>query len=91
MDGLLIGAGLAVLGTAIPAIFRPGLMVRESARHHKRRLRELQDGAPEAYFEERRELEAYPPRYDFSDRTIRWLGVIGAGLGLLSLYQGSIQ
>ena len=91
MDGLLIGAGLAVLGTAIPAIFRPDLMVSESARHHKRRLRELQDGAPEAYFEERRELETYQPRYDFSDRTIRRLGVIGAGLGLLSLCQGSIQ
>lgn len=91
MDGLLIGAGLAVLSTAIPAIFRPDLMVRESARHHKRRLRELQDGAPEAYFEERRELEAYPPRYDFSDRTTRWLGVIGAGLGLFSIYQGMTQ
>ncbi len=91
MDALLIGAGLAVLGTAIPAIFRPDLMVRESARHHKRRLRELQDGAPEAYFEERRELEAYPPRYDFSDRTIRWLGVIGTGIGLFSIYQGMTQ
>ena len=34
MDGLLIGAGLAALGIAIPAIFRPDLMVRESARHH---------------------------------------------------------
>ena len=55
MDALLLGAGLTVLGTAIPAIFRPDLMVHESARHHKRRLRELQDGAPEAYFEERRE------------------------------------
>ena len=91
MDALLIGAGLAVLGTAIPSIFRPDLMVHESARHHKRRLRELQDGAPEAYFEERRELEAYPPRYDFSDRTIRWLGVIGTGIGLFSIYQGMTQ
>ncbi len=90
MDALLIGAGLTVLGTAIPAIFRPDLMVSASARHHKRRLRELQDGAPEAYFEEHRQLEAYPPRQDYSDRTVRCLGLIGAGMGLFSLYEGLI-
>lgn len=69
-------------------MMRPDLMVRGSARNHKRRLEELRNGAPEAFFEERRELEAYPPRFDFDEATVRRLGGFGAFLGLLSLYQG---
>ena len=88
MDGLLIGAGFSALAVGLPAMIRPDLMMRESVRNHKRRLDELRGGAPEAYFEERRELEAYPPRFDFDADTIRRLGGAGAFLGVLSLYQG---
>ena len=88
MDGLLIGAGFSALAVGLPAMMRPDLMIRESARNHNRRLDELRNGAPEAYFEERRELEAYPPRFDFDAPTIRRLGGVGAFLGVLSLYQG---
>lgn len=88
MDELLIGAGFTALTVGLPAMIRPDLMIRESARNHKRRLDELRNGAPEAYFEERRELEAYPPRFDLDELTIRRLGGLGAFLGLISLYQG---
>jgi hypothetical protein len=88
MDGLLIGSGLAALLIGAQAIIRPTSMVRESLRNRNRRLDEIRNGAPEKYFEERRELEAYPPRFDLDDRTIRALGVVGAIIGLISLYQG---
>jgi hypothetical protein len=91
MDGVLIGAGLMMLVTGIPAILRPDMMVRESLSNRNRRLEQLRGGAEEAYFEERRELEAYPPRFDFDHRTIRMMGAGSAVLGLVSLFQGIAQ
>lgn len=91
MDGLLIGAGLTMLATGLPAALRPHMMVRESLRNRNRRLDELRNGTDEAYFEERRELEAYPPRFDFDQNTIRIIGLGGRALGLVSLFQGFAQ
>jgi hypothetical protein len=81
-----IGVPLAVSG--LVAIIRPQAMVRDSRRNWEARLRELDAGAPEAFFEERRELEAYPPRFDPSPTALRWLGGAGLVLGLLCITMG---
>ncbi|QUL38278.1 hypothetical protein [Erythrobacter sp. JK5] len=91
MDGLMIGLGITILALAIPAIIRPESLHKESLRNRNRRLEELRNGAPERYFEEQRELEAYRPRFDPSSRTIRALGFVGVTLGVLSLFQGISQ
>ncbi len=84
-NSLLIYLGTTLSISGLAAIFRPQTFVRESRRNWKARLRELDAGAPETYFEERRELEAYPPRFDISHRTLRWLGVIGLIVGGLCI------
>ena len=74
--------------SSLAAIVRPDMLVRESRRNWEARLRELDAGAPEAYFEERRELEAYPPRFDVSHATLRRFGVVGLLLGIAALAVG---
>ncbi len=91
MDGLLIGAGLALVAAAIPAIVRPHALTNQSLRNRDRRLNELRSGAEERYFEERRELESYTPRYNPSNQTIRRMGLIGLALGCVSIFQGMTQ
>jgi hypothetical protein len=71
--------------SSLVAIVRPGTLVRESRRNWEARLRELDAGAPEAYFEERRELEAYPPRFDVSHAALRRFGMVGLLLGIALL------
>lgn len=81
-----LGATLSVSGMA--AIIRPQSLVRDSRRNWEARLRELNAGAPEKYFEERRELEAYPPRFDLSHRRLRQIGLIGLILGIMCIFRG---
>jgi len=88
IDGLMLGLGLMIVGTSLGAIFRPGLLVKESRRNRDARLRELEGDAPEAFFEERRELEAYQPRFDISHRTLRILGLAGLALGIVAIVDG---
>ncbi|AOL23061.1 hypothetical protein Ga0102493_112042 [Erythrobacter litoralis] len=88
VDGLMLGLGLMVAGTSLGAILRPDLLVKESRSNRDARLRELDAGAPEAFFEERRELEAYPPRFDLSHRTLRILGAAGLALGIAAMFAG---
>ena len=64
------------------------MLVRDSRRNWEKRLRELDAGAPEAYFEERRELEACPPRFDVSHATLRRFGAVGLLLGIAALAMG---
>jgi hypothetical protein len=75
--GLLVAAGaaLAVL---------PGRYRRKSQRIHADRLAELDAGADESFFEERRSLEAYPPMRH--DRTWRLLGAVLLLFGSLKAY-----
>jgi hypothetical protein len=82
----MLGTTLSVSGAV--AIIRPASLVRESRRNWEARLRELDAGAPEAFFEERRELEAYPPRFDLGPTALRWLGGVGLVLGLLCITMG---
>ncbi len=70
------------------ALVAPHTLVRESRGNHARRLHELEDGAPEAYFEEKRELEAYRPRFNLSLKTIRRLGIFAMVLGGGTVFLG---
>lgn len=84
-EGLLIFIGVTMTVSSLVAILRPEKLVRESRRNWEKRLRELDAGAPEVFFEERRELEAYPPRFDVSHSTLRRFGVLGLALGIAVL------
>lgn len=64
--------GMAML--VWPQVFEP-----LSRRKHAQRLQALKTGAPEAFFEEQRTLEAYPP----SGRSLMWRRLLG-GLMVVS-------
>lgn len=87
-ENLIFGLGIMLTVTASISIFRPQSLVRSSRRNWVARLRELDAGAPEAYFEERRELEAYPPRFDLSHNTMRQIGFVELALGILCIIWG---
>lgn len=87
-ESLFIYIGVTLTVSSLVAIVRPDLLVRESRRNWERRLRELDAGAPEEYFEERRELEAYPPRFDVNHTVLRRFGVAGLLLGIAALVVG---
>lgn len=88
VDGLSLAVGLILVVTSLGAILRPNLLVKESRRNRDARLRELDAGAPEAFFEERRELEAYVPRFDLSHHTLRIIGAAGLVLGIAAVVSG---
>jgi len=81
MDWLTITVGCAIIIGSLGAIFRSQKQYRSSPSNQNARLAELEAGAPEKYFEERRELEAYPPKFDLANRTIRRLGLFSLILG----------
>ncbi len=76
MDGGTIGAGAVLLISGAAAFFRPHKRYFESVENRERRMRELDAGAPESFFEERRALEAYPPKVNRSPRTIAVFGAL---------------
>ena len=84
-EGLFLGLGIMLAAGGLAAMIRPSAMVKESRRNRDARLRELDAGAPERFFEERRELEAYTPRFDIDHRTLRRFGGIGLVLGILCI------
>jgi uncharacterized protein YjeT (DUF2065 family) len=89
MDWLTFTLGLVLIVTSLGAVLRPERQYRDSLSNRNARLAELDAGAPERHFEERRELEAYPPKSDLSEHTIRRLGYVslafGVGLTLWSI------
>lgn len=87
-NGLWIYLGTTMTVSSLVAIFRPEMLVRESRRNWEAPLRELDAGSPETYFEERRELEAYPPRFNPNNQTLRRFGFVGLCLGIASLLAG---
>jgi hypothetical protein len=71
---ILIGLGLLVW---------PPTKWRDNQEQRKKRLAELADGAPERYFEERRQLKAYGPR---SGGPFRLFGFLMLVLGVAMLF-----
>lgn len=74
---LLIVAGLVTL-------LWPDRVAARAKRQYDRRLAELQSGAEEAYFEEKRSMLAYPPRHLW--RWTRECGFLLAAVGLADLF-----
>ena len=70
-----------VLGLSL--IFWPPPKRSENEAQRKARLAELADGAPERYFEERRQLQSYGPG---SSGPFRLLGVLMLVLGVVMLF-----
>jgi hypothetical protein len=68
----------AVVGAAL--LLYPSKLGRQMTDRHAQRIAEIEAGAPEAHFEELRELKAYPPIS--GPAALRGLG---AGLLTLSL------
>lgn len=87
-DSLWLTIGFSMTISALVAIFRPASLVNESLRNRDARLSELDAGAPDAFFEERRSLEAYPPRFNPTHQTLRRFGVAGLVLGVLCIFKG---
>lgn len=87
-DNLSLYLGIMLAAGSLAAIVRPATLVNESRRNRDARLRELDAGAPETFFEERRALKAYPPRFDLSHRALRLWGLVGLTLGILCIFRG---
>ena len=91
MDWLTFTLGLVLIVTSLGAILRPERQYRDSLSNRNARLAELDAGAPERHFEERRELEAYPPKSDFSKKTIRRLGYVSLAFGAGLTFWSAIE
>jgi hypothetical protein len=80
----------AFLGIAISImlIIAPNRLVGHTQARRNRRLKELQLGAREDYFEERRDLETYRFTYRFKGNMLLWRL---AGLILVGAFWLSIQ
>jgi len=81
--------GLAFIGGMMIAIWIPSFLNPESrigsVDGWRKRLSELENGAPEAFFEERRQLEAYPPSAKASPQRLRVTSGISILLGCVVL------
>jgi hypothetical protein len=73
---------LAVAGAAL--LWFPHRYRQSAERRHAERSAELEAGADEAFFEERRSLDAYRPAR--SDRTWQLLGAVLFSLGAFQIY-----
>ena len=85
-DGLLLLLSIMPVVTSVGAITRPGILAKESQGNRDSRLRGLDAGAPEAFFEERRQLESYTPRFDLSHRPLRMIGLPGLAFGVSATF-----
>ena len=72
-----------MLGLGIVMALWPGQWSGLTSKRRQRRLLELESGAPERHFEERRELQAYRP----TPRTLLMLRVIGVGIAISAALQ----
>ncbi|WP_395332332.1 hypothetical protein WBP06_04640 [Novosphingobium sp. BL-8H] len=75
-----LALGVATLIGGLPKALWPARKRAASVAQWQNRLAELDGGAPETYFEERRALCAYPPHR--TDRGTRIGGIIAAAIGL---------
>lgn len=69
----------------VAMLILPDFFAERSSRRHSRRLAELRRGAVEAFFEERRGLEVYPPTRN--PTILRFFGgvmAVGGLIGILS-------
>ncbi|MBX7513129.1 hypothetical protein K3179_01065 [Qipengyuania sp. GH38] len=82
MDWSLFFLGILMIFGSLSGFRRPEKDVH-SVEGWQGRLRELKEGADEAYFEERRQLEAYPPPAHATAKKVRVLSMIGIASGVV--------
>ncbi|WP_395395458.1 hypothetical protein WBP07_08380 [Novosphingobium sp. BL-8A] len=80
MDALPLFLGIPTLARGVPMALRPARNRSIANARWRQRLEELEGGAPESYFEERRSLIAYPPCR--TDRRTRVVGILSVFIGL---------
>ena len=78
---LFIAVGLFLLVWAEPIANLEG-------RKRSARLRDLENGKPEKFFEERRSLQTYP--FATSPKVLRFSGVLTILLGLIQGFEGAL-
>ena len=84
MDWSLFFLGLLFVFGSLPRMRRPDKDV-QSVEGWQGRLQQLKEGADEAYFEERRQLEAYPPHAHATAKKVRVLSMMGIVCGIFLL------
>ncbi len=72
----------AVVGAAL--LLYPSKLGRQMINRRSQRIAEIEAGAPEAYFEELRELKAYPPVSGTAALRLLGAGLVTVSLGLLA-------
>ncbi|QWC56036.1 hypothetical protein F7D01_02010 [Erythrobacter sp. 3-20A1M] len=81
MDWSLLMFGVALVAISYSGYRRPERDVKGVVGWQKR-LSELKAGADEKYFEERRQLEAYPPPKHMTANKLKRVSMLGMSLGL---------
>lgn len=87
MDWSLILLGTTFAASSLAGLARPEKDV-SSVDGWRKRLDELQSGAAENYFEEKRQLEAYPPPKHATTGKVRVISAIGLICGLVLIGAG---
>ena len=71
---------LILLALGVAFMIAPGVFAGRSEANRLSRLREIEEGAPETYFEEQRDLLAYKP----SQRFLLLWRAIGAAIAIVA-------
>ena len=81
-----IGFGAGIAFASLWVVARPERQYRHSRRLRDARIAEIDAGSPETFFEERRELESYAPKMNFSAEQMRSFGLATLlfGIGLVA-------
>jgi hypothetical protein len=90
MDWIAITAGGILIVISIRRLRDPRRSP-ETFEGWQSRLEELKDGAAEAFFEERRQLESYPPSRSASSASVSLVGLLGAAAGVTLVAMGMMK
>ena len=90
MDWVAIVAGGMLIAISIHR-FRSSGRSTETFEGWQERMEQLKNGAPEAFFEERRQLQSYPPSRASSSAKLRLTGLIGIAVGALLVTMGMMK
>ena len=82
MDWTLALTCMLIIIWSLSGLWRPEKNVA-SVEGWRKRLNELKAGASESYFEERRQLEAYPPPEHATITKLRAVSLVGLSIGAI--------
>lgn len=84
MDWTLAFVGGMIVLLSLPGLLNPYNRIG-TVDGWRKRLSELESGAPEAFFEERRQLEVYPPSANATPKRMRIVSAFGIICGIILL------